>query len=292
MRQKTIIGIGFCATLLLIFSSASMGAASSQWFPQMGTNCDYSVSWYVDYTNGTKLTDSIFNVYNDSSIIYYVPTLLDPNNYTKMIHPGFTQIDVGTTLTLRHSYAESSTTVLARTISLITKSLTLSKGDAWIVTSWFGTSPYIYVANLTSDTVQKQGLFSTGNDYYDYINFAFQPADTFLTPNSKLSNPFFTYESASVIAKTDSQIVALWSVENPGLWYNGTYIADASGRVSSYTYVYHDSFNLGDQVSESLSFVRLPDAIPSFSYEWILVAMGIGTLIVIGKKKLNAKRSL
>ncbi len=291
MRPNKIVGFGFCATLLLILSSAVVGAASSQWFPQVGTNCDYGVSWYVNYTNGTKLTDSTFNVYNDSTTIYYVPTLLDPNNYTKSIHPSFTQLDVGTSLTLRHSYTESSTTVLARSVSLITKNLTLSHGDAWIVTTWFGTSPYIYIANLTGDTVQKQGLFSAGNDFYDYINFAFQPADTFLSPNSKYSSPYFTYQSTSVIAKTESQIVALWTAEGPGIWYNGTYIAEATGRVSSYSYAYHDSINLGDQVSYSVSFVRLPDAIPGYGYEWIVAAIGVGTLVVIGKKRLHAKRN-
>ncbi len=287
MILKKIIGAGFCATLLLILCSTALGAASSQWFPSSGTNCDYSVTWYVTYTNGTKLTDSTFNVYNDTSNnVYYVPTQLDPNNYTKVLNPSYTQVVSQTSLTVRHAYLESTATVLSRSSSLITGSLTVTHVSALIVTNYVDGLTF-YNQNVTDDSVQKQGFFSNPSDFLDFFNFAFQPPDEFIVPWRGMAG--FFYMNAQVIAKTDSQMVAFWSYETSSAWINGTYVAESSGRVSSFSYVYHSKI-LVDQEANGLSFVRLPDGIPGYGCEWILAAIGIGILFVISQKKFRSTR--
>lgn len=277
----------FIGIITVPFSNA---ATSDQWFPQSGTTCDYSLSWFVTYKNGTRLNATEFNIYNASSaILMIVPLALDPDFNVNLRITDWSPIANKVSVTFRHSYSEESASTWIRALIINAGNYSYSHIPVQIVMDWRLGVYRGAIINTTDDSVQKQGYFSSANSFVDYFNQELQPWEAFTSPY--ISFPTVIQNPTYIIAKSSSNVAAMWSyvdtmISSP---CNGTYIADTSGRVESYSFMLKDEISFPQHVAYGYSYSRLPDAISAPGIEWILISLSLGVCITfwLWKRRLR-----
>jgi len=235
LKTKLLLGIALFILLGLEISGSGMGM-TPQWVPQSGTTLNYALSWSLTYENGTRLASTTFDVYKENVMpptYFFLPATLDPGfvfgNYT-----GYSLLEQGIPIMLTRNYVSLNSTTLNRTASMTFGSLTLTAPATIVGFPWWirSGSDEQYVT-INSDVVQKDGYPATdGMLFIDYFNNALQPGDSFLSPVN-LAYTIANY-SSSVLSKSSTEIVAFWSDALTGV--NGTYVADPSGQVRTYTW--------------------------------------------------------
>ncbi len=219
--RKYSLAIGFGLLWLAIFGISNSFAAPSQWFPDDATIIDYTLTNYVNWKNGTASYSSQFNVYNVTSDLYICPTKLDQ---VRPLPTGWPLIKANAVIQMRHVYAEATPTTLNRTTYFLMDNITLPCNiEINFVIDHSNTSCcYCTMQATTNYTYQKSTLVDppTG-DTTDYF-------DCTVTPGEMVMSAY------TVMAKTSERITA---TKIDLIAANCTYVADLTGKVSSYTVV-------------------------------------------------------
>jgi hypothetical protein len=146
-------------------------------------------------------------------------------------HAGYQNVQV----TLNHDYVALNSTTLNRTISVTASNLKLTTGQL-IFYPWYSGAGFAdQEMLLRSDMVQKSSFFTSSTvGFVAYFDNTLQPGQDFpATFDVYFSDVKY---NASILAKTSTDIVAAWQLNESMNQQNGTYIADSTGQVRSFTY--------------------------------------------------------
>ncbi len=273
-------------------------ATASQWFPKDGEICNYSLTWAMGCENGTTWINNRFDVYIKNGHQWIAPT-----TYAEWFSTPYTQVINNVPIIIRCTYRKISETQLNRTVAIVAGDTVFSPPNATFALVVADTGTWLTGHNLYTreDTVDINGFFNQPMIFVDYFNTALLSSETFPTPRYGFG--YTTYSPAAMAstfiqAKTGSNITATWSYIGSYL-QNGTYLAEASGRVLSYTFF--DNMNLGsypDYRAYRLTFTNtnppVEDAPPfSLSLETLIVlvvsaiALLFATLALIRAIKIS-----
>ena len=234
------------------------------------------------------MADTMFNLYGDNVTVgnwYLVPVILDTNLGFKQYYP-IVQQNIGAGL--RHSYVELNSTTLNRTVSISASNKTITGGHVYVYTYWKkGTASFTYAIPMKSDLLKKSEFFTS--KAVDFVDFF----DNTLLPDLTFTSPFWGVKyNSSILARTSTEMVAMWSDNTSGYLQNGTYIADLDGHVKSFTYTNSWKSSWPYINGLTITFSRVdPSSIPGFDLGWLLVSLLCGTAIVLAKRGVHFKRS-
>ncbi|MHA2128540.1 MAG: Loki-CTERM sorting domain-containing protein [Promethearchaeota archaeon] len=259
--------------ILGVYIILPVRAATSQWFPSVGTATEYSVSNYLtkwDYTRGES---NAFNIYNQSGNKYIVPTYMDLSFPEMPL--SWDLIETNSRISVLIDYTERSATELYRNTRIKINDITYNDTNykfvgarelfSWLTSDMTFTSELNYI-NKNSFLPNNLGAF------YDYI-------DCSLGVGSKFP------VDVEVISVSKDYIIA--TTNNP-LFDNQTYLADSNGKVISFTLTFfHPMMNLIGHRSTNFVFTLQQDlskGIPGFDLYIILSILGIISTILISRK--------
>nr|MDO8115344.1 hypothetical protein [Candidatus Sigynarchaeota archaeon] len=282
MRTKIISCSAILAAVVLVLSLQGTSAAASQFFPAAGQSYDYKLTWYLTYTNNTRVMDTKFNVYNATSKVTLIPVWLNSRWY--MSGTG-TSVANDTEITFQHKYLELNSTSISRLFSIVVGNITFKHVENWLYT----TKGFYSIFNWTNDILGKTALFAAANTFLDHFDCSLQPGDYFNSPHMTT----LTYQyPTNIMAKTADHIVATWSLAGGTVSKNGTYIADAAGQVISYTFEVADSGFSNGVKSVAYSLARpVSSSIPGYPAEWLIIGLIMGIPFAIHALVSRVKKS-
>jgi hypothetical protein len=271
------------AAVTLMFGIQAASAASTQWFPSAGTTVDYQLSWNLSFTNGTRYTNVMFNVYNSTvdSILYIYPKALDDNIYTLTGKPNYVTLATGVTVKVRNVYAETSSTTLERHLSVTAGNVTFENHRMRLLLFRNNSWSIILNLNTTNDGVSKSGFYTTPFRFLDYIDCTKNPGDIFPDTIQPAFSTIVTPLQATIVGRSldflDS--VAVYDVGTQ--IYRGSYITNLAGQVLSYTYTFKGITTLANIAGASCAFSRpvATTLLPEYAY-WAICGV-LGVLVIV-----------
>ena len=248
-------------------------AASTQWFPDIGTNIEYDLSSSItlmDYSLGESET---FNIYYFSATLVIAPTYMD-NNFPAM--PAGMNLNVSNAeVTFLVDYTEKSPTELFRNVRLKVDDEILSDINIGLV--MFRDAGFLYspVYDISSNTrfVDKLNFFTSASFIFlDYFDCTLGAGASILS-------------GLEILTVTPNQIIAA-KIGSPE---NQTYVADRSGRVQTFSTTFHISqmLVLGYRKTDFIFTAResTTNGIPGYDSYLIFGIIGILTVMLIRKSK-------
>jgi hypothetical protein len=271
------------AAVALMFGSQAASAVSTQWFPSAGTKIDYQLSWNLSFTNGTRYTDVLFNVYNQTSekVLYLYPKALDENVYSASGLLNYNLIASAVEITVRNEYSSTSETTLGRHVSVRFGNLTFEAYKMRV--QIYRSISYTTLCNLnyTDDSIFKSGFFTAPNRFVDYIDCSKNPGDKFVD----CIQPGFTTSVISLqawmVGRSPDQLIASSEFDTGSVIYHAGYIANPYGQVTSYTYSFSGESLIPTLAGASCAFSRLDSSmlIPEYGY-WAICGV-LGVLVIV-----------
>lgn len=231
-------------------------AAAPQWFPGEGEVCNYSLTWALGCADGNTWIDNKFNVYMKNGHQWIAPI-----SYSEWFSTPYTEVINNTSIIFRFTYRKVSENQLNRTVAIVAGDTVFSPPNAsfaFVVddSGTWSTSHALFDAR--EDSVAVNDFFNQPKLFVDYFNTALLPLETFPAPRFALG--YSTYSStymapACIQTKTGPNIISTWAYVGSYL-QNGTYIADATGRVLSYNFFDNNLAGYPDYRAFRLTFTN------------------------------------
>lgn len=276
MRTKIYIFSFLTLGLIGINLIVPIYAASTQWFPDVGTTIEYDLSnslTLMDYSRGESET---FNIYDFEGNLTIIPTYMDST------FPAMAAVFILTVsnsrITFLVNFTEKSSTELYR-------NTILKVGDA------------IYTdMNINFIITRDAGYWSLPTPRFELSsNIRFVEKSNFFTSDSSTFLDYFDCtlgEGASILPGveilkfTPNHIIAAME----GLLINQTYEADRSGKVQTFSMIFTEPQMLviGHRKTEYIFTARdstTNGSIPGFNLYLIFGLIGILTVVLIRKRK-------
>ncbi len=261
-------------SLLTLVLLTSFGyATATQWFPAASNENQYKVSCQLTFSNQTVIQTDTFDVYQSFSYVYLMPTSL--NFYGRP--QSWTSRENATTLTLRHTYYENTTTQLRRANTLWGQVTNYTNIEVRPVVAWNGTYYGISGKNLilSNDNLFPKSDYATtdGGDFVDYLpNYLGLGQTSFTGFNIIGSSGEITYHLSN--SSSLSQI----------------YASDATGKVTSFTIGTISNGLLDNTNLYSISYYfELTSGIPAYPVAVLITVAGVATVSLIWSMKRQRK---
>ncbi|NMC07978.1 MAG: hypothetical protein GYA24_22420 [Candidatus Lokiarchaeota archaeon] len=282
---------GLLAVLCIIMATQAASATATQWYPQAGTAIEYQLNWNLSFKNGTRYTETLFNVYNQTSehAIYILAKAMEDNIYMVNGLSNYVRLAAGVPVTLKHAHVETSATTLERHASITASSYMFDAGKIRVLLFRNATLTIISAVNTTSDSLVKSSFITAPNGFVDHVDCTKNPGDIFMDAfQASMSTSVFRLP-ATITGKSPDRITASWVYNQTTFIYRGAYTMDPAGQVLDYTYALSGGTLYASIAGASITYYRATAA--SFLPEWAYWIICAGLLVlVIGMAALALKR--
>ena len=265
---------------LVITTPFVLAQDTPQWFPEEGTQIDYSVTNIINLLNGTESTEVKFDIFGDLNVLTLRPVHL--RHLTGIAeHSSEESLVNNTTVILRTSYTNENSTHLLRTIKVVWETGE-SNESLFIIKLETAEGPISWNhLNLYSkdEYVQRNYFQEETLTIVDYINNDFTIGE-----NCGITNNHHNY--LAIVAVTSDSLIA-YCTDGATSTYNLTYVFDLDGRTKTVTiatrYISYSGFGVdtGTYRFDVIESNGEPGFFENLPWIWILGGVAGVELIVI-----------
>ncbi|KKN33082.1 hypothetical protein LCGC14_0807380 [marine sediment metagenome] len=171
MKKRNLIFLFLLLGLFSINLIVPLHAASTQWFPHIGTVIEYDLTNSLTLMDNSRAESNTFNIYNNSGYITLVPTIMDIN--FPGMPPSMVLMMSDVKVSFLVNYTEKSNTELYRNIRLKLDDVIYENIDIKLIQFRDLASQWVRWLEISSNTrfVDKNNFFTSDSmiflDFFD-----------------------------------------------------------------------------------------------------------------------------